>query len=122
MGLGTDHRLSLAQNPVLLAGQIAILLISSNRNVARLRKRRQIARREEVVAHEAMRQNLDAGKLCHAPKSFDEARFLLVNQEERAVNRREKRPQTLASHLVQRRLGPLPIGQRWKIYRCRDNF
>ena len=36
--LGTDQRLSLAQNPVLLAGQIAILLASSNRDVARLRK------------------------------------------------------------------------------------
>ena len=43
MGLGTDHRLSLAQNPVLLAGQIAILLASCNRDVARLRKRRQVA-------------------------------------------------------------------------------
>ena len=42
VGLGTDHRLSLAQNPVLLAGQIAILLASCNRDVARLRKRRQV--------------------------------------------------------------------------------
>ena len=43
VGLGTNHHLSLAQNPVLLAGQIAILLASSNRDVARLRKRRQVA-------------------------------------------------------------------------------
>ena len=50
VGLGTDHRLSLAQNPVLLAGQIAILLASCNRDVARLRKRRQVAGREEVRA------------------------------------------------------------------------
>ena len=35
VGLGTDHRLSLAQNPVLLAGQIAILLASSNRDASR---------------------------------------------------------------------------------------
>ena len=50
MGLGTNHRLSLAQNPILLAGQIAILLASCNRDVARLRKRRQVAGREEVRA------------------------------------------------------------------------
>ena len=43
VGLGTNHRLSLAQNPVLLAGQIAIILASCNRDVARLRKRRQVA-------------------------------------------------------------------------------
>ena len=43
VGLDTDHRRSLAQNPVLLAGQIAILLASCNRDVARLRKRRQVA-------------------------------------------------------------------------------
>ena len=36
VGLGTDHRLSLSQNPVLLAGQIAIFLASCNRDVARL--------------------------------------------------------------------------------------
>ena len=48
--LGTDHRLSLAQNPVLLAGQIEILLASCNRDLARLRKRRQVAGREEVRA------------------------------------------------------------------------
>ena len=45
--LGTDHRLSLAQNPVLLAGQIAVILASCNRDVDRLRKRRQVAGREE---------------------------------------------------------------------------
>ena len=50
MGLGTDHRLSLAQNPILLAGQIAILLASCNNDVSRLRKRRQVAGREEVRA------------------------------------------------------------------------
>ena len=50
VGLGTDHRLSLAQNPVLLARQIAILLASCNRDIARLRKRRQVADREEVRA------------------------------------------------------------------------
>ena len=50
MGLGTNHRLSLAQNPILLTGQIAILLASCNRDVARLRKRRQVAGREEVHA------------------------------------------------------------------------
>ena len=50
MGLGTDHRLSLAQNPILLARQIAILLASCNRDVSRLRKRRQVAGREEVRA------------------------------------------------------------------------
>ena len=50
MGLGTNHRLSLAQNPVLLAGQIAIILASCNRDVARLCKRRQVAGREEVRA------------------------------------------------------------------------
>ena len=50
VGLDTDHRLSLAQNPILLAGQIAILLASCNRDVARLRKRRQVAGREEVRA------------------------------------------------------------------------
>ena len=50
MGLGTNHRLSLAQNPVLLAGQIAIILASCNRDVARLRNRRQVAGREEVRA------------------------------------------------------------------------
>ena len=50
MGLGTDHRLPLAQNPVLLAGQIAILLASCNRDVSRLCKRRQVAGREEVRA------------------------------------------------------------------------
>ena len=50
MGLGTDHRLSLAQNPILLARQIAILLASCNRDVARLRKRRQVAGREEIRA------------------------------------------------------------------------
>ena len=33
-----------------------------------------------------------------------------------------ERPQALAAHLVQRRLGPPPIGQRCKINRCRDNF
>ena len=43
VGLGTDQRLSLAQNPILLTGQIAILLASCNRDVARLRKRRQVA-------------------------------------------------------------------------------
>ena len=99
--LGTDHRLPLAQNPILLAGQIAILLASSNRDVARLRKRRQVAGQElvvrqlvgirhvdedvEVVAHEAIRQHLHAGKRRNAPKPFDEARFLLVIHEERAV-------------------------------------
>ena len=50
VGLGTNHRLSLAQNPVLLAGQIAIILASCNRDVARLCKRRQVAGREEVRA------------------------------------------------------------------------
>ena len=50
VGLGTNHRLSLAQNPVLLAGQIAILLAACNRDVARLRKRRQVAGRKEVRA------------------------------------------------------------------------
>ena len=50
VGFGTDHHLSLAPNSVLLAGQIAILLASSNRDVARLRKRRQVAGREEVRA------------------------------------------------------------------------
>ena len=34
VGLGTNHRLSLAQNPILLTGQIAILLASCNRAVA----------------------------------------------------------------------------------------
>ena len=43
VGLGTNHRPSPAQNPVLLAGQIAILLASCIRDVARLRKRRQVA-------------------------------------------------------------------------------
>ena len=33
VGLGTDHCLSLAQNPILLAGQVAILFASSNRDV-----------------------------------------------------------------------------------------
>ena len=33
LALGTDHRLSLAQNPILLAGQVAILFASSNRDV-----------------------------------------------------------------------------------------
>ena len=33
VGLGTDHRLSLAQNPILLAGQVVILFASSNRDV-----------------------------------------------------------------------------------------
>ena len=50
VGLGTNHHLSLAQNPILLAGQIAILFASSNCDVARLRKRRQVAGREEVRA------------------------------------------------------------------------
>ena len=50
VGLGTNHRLSLAQNPILLAGQITILLASCNRDVARLRKRRQVAGCEEVRA------------------------------------------------------------------------
>ena len=49
VGLGTNHRLSLAQNPVLLAGQIAILLASCNRDVGRLRKRRQVAGQELVA-------------------------------------------------------------------------
>lgn len=39
----------------------------------------------EVVAHEAIRQHLHAGKRRNAPKPFDEARLLLVIQEERAV-------------------------------------
>ncbi len=39
----------------------------------------------EMVAHEAIRQNLDAGKLRHAPQPLDEARTLLVSQVERAV-------------------------------------
>ena len=39
----------------------------------------------EVIAHEAIRQHLHAGKLRNAPKPFDEARLLLVIQEERAV-------------------------------------
>ena len=39
----------------------------------------------EVIAHEAIRQHLHAGKRRNAPKSFDEARLLLVIQEERAV-------------------------------------
>ena len=101
VGLGTNHRLSLAQNPILLAWQIAILLASCNRDVSRLRKRRQVAGQElvvrqlagirhvdedvEVVAHEAIRQHLHAGKRRNAPKPFDEARLLLVIQEERAV-------------------------------------
>ena len=50
VGLGTNHRLSLAQNPVLLGGHIAIILASCNRDVARLCKRRQVAGREEVRA------------------------------------------------------------------------
>ena len=54
-------------------------------NVPGFCKRRQVARREEVVAHEAIRQNLDAGKLRHAPQPLDEARTLLVSQVERAV-------------------------------------
>ena len=129
VGLGTNHRISLVQNPVLLAGQIAILFASSNRDVSRLRKRRQVAGREEVragdsesrakfgqgrprvkrtaagqelvvrqlagirhvdedvevVAHEAIRQHLHAGKRRNAPKPFDEARLLLVIQKERTV-------------------------------------
>ena len=39
----------------------------------------------EVVAHKAIRQHLHAGKRRNAPKPFDEARLLLVIQEERAV-------------------------------------
>ena len=39
----------------------------------------------EVVAHEAIRQHLHAGKRRNAPKPFDEARLLLVIQEECAV-------------------------------------
>ena len=39
----------------------------------------------EVVAHEAIRQNLDAGKRRHEPQPLDEARTLLVSQVERAV-------------------------------------
>ena len=39
----------------------------------------------EVVAHEAIRQHLHAGKRRNAPKPFDEARLLLVIQEERTV-------------------------------------
>ena len=39
----------------------------------------------EVGAHAAIRQNLDAGKLRHAPQPLDEARTLLVSQVERAV-------------------------------------
>ena len=50
VGLGASHRLSLAQNPVLLAGQIAILLASCNRDVARLRKRRQVAGRPPAAS------------------------------------------------------------------------
>ena len=54
-------------------------------NVPGFCKRRQVARREEMVAHEAIRQNLDARKLRHAPQPLDEARTLLVSQVERAV-------------------------------------
>ena len=39
----------------------------------------------EEVAHEAIRQHLHAGKRRNAPKPFDEARLLLVIQEECAV-------------------------------------
>ena len=39
----------------------------------------------EVVAHEAIRQHLHAGKRRNASKPFDEARLLLVIQEKRAV-------------------------------------
>src|SRR5574344_1651904 len=39
----------------------------------------------EVVAHEAIRQHLHAGKRRNAPKPFDEAHLLIVIQEERAV-------------------------------------
>ena len=39
----------------------------------------------EVIAHEAIRQHLHVGKRRNAPKPFDEARLLLVIQEERAV-------------------------------------
>ena len=38
-----------------------------------------------MIAHEAIRQHLHAGKRRNAPKPFGEARLLLVIQEERAV-------------------------------------
>ena len=38
-----------------------------------------------MVAHEAIRQHLHAGKRRNAPKPFDEARLPLVIQEERAI-------------------------------------
>ena len=52
---------------------------------AQLRRLGQMDEQVEVVAHEAIRQNLDAGKLRHAPQPLDEARTLLVSQVERAV-------------------------------------
>ena len=53
--------------------------------IAQLRRLGQMDEQVEVVAHEAIRQNLDAGKLRHAPQPLDEARTLLVSQVERAV-------------------------------------
>ena len=50
-----------------------------------LRRLGQMDEQVEVVAHEAIRRNLDAGKLRHAPQPLDEARTLLVSQVERAV-------------------------------------
>lgn len=39
----------------------------------------------EMVAHDAVRQNLHAGKARDAPKPVDKARALLFREEERAV-------------------------------------
>ena len=58
----------------------------------------------EVVAHEAIRQNLDAGKLRHAPQPLDEARALVLRQEERTM--RDPTDQVIAP--VSAEMSPFP--------------
>ena len=47
--------------------------------------RRDVDEAVEVVCHEAVRKDLDAGKGGRAPEQVDEARALVFRQEERTM-------------------------------------
>ena len=47
--------------------------------------RRDVDEDVEVVGHEAVRKDLDAGKGDRAPEQVDEARALVLRQEERTM-------------------------------------
>lgn len=55
------------------------------RAVGQLARRRDVNEDVEVVGHEAVRKDLDAGKGGRAPEQVDEARALVFRQEERTM-------------------------------------